>query len=491
MREQIARLGADTAVYGLSTILGRFLTFLLTPVYANLLVPADLGVVATLYAYIAFLNVVYGYGMESAYFRFAAERETWSAREVFTVPFLSVTGTGLLFSLLLAAGAGPLGALTALPEDIISLAAGVLALDAAAIIPFAALRAERRAKLFAAVRLAGIVLNVALNLLFLVVWDGGIRGILLSNLLSSGAVLLLLLPVILRRLGGAWRKDLHAALLRFGLPLVPAGIATMMIQVIDRPILEALTDRAAVGIYQANYRLGIFMMLVVSTFDFAWRPFSLAHGRDPGAPRLFARILTYFLLVGTGIFLALSFFLEDIVRIPLIAGRSILPEPYWSGLPVIPVVLLAYLCLGFSNNIVAGIYIEKRTAMLPPVTFLGAALNVGANFLLIPVWGIMGAAVATLVSYAGMAAVLAVLVRKVYPVEYETARLLKILGAGALLYGAFLFVRDLPGALVWKGGLLAGFAGLMGLLRFFDATELKALGGMVRARSAPDAGVSG
>lgn len=485
MRAQIARLGTDTAIYGLSTIVGRFLTFLLTPVYANLLIPADLGVVATMYAYIAFLNVVYGYGMESAFFRYAAERGSWTPREVFTVPFLSVSGTALLLSLLLAAGAGPVSRLAGAPAELIPLAAAVLALDAIAVIPFAALRAERKAKQFATVRLAGIGVNVGLNLLFLLVWNEGVRGIFLSNVISSGLVVLMLLPVIVRRFGGEWRRDLYGALLRFGLPLVPAGIATMMIQVIDRPILEALTDRASVGIYQANYRLGIFMMLVVSTFDFAWRPFSLAHGAEPGAPRMFARILTYFLLLGTGMFLLLSLFLEDLVKLPLLAGRSILPEPYWSGLPVIPVVLLAYLCLGFSNNIVAGVYIAKRTGMLPPVTFFGALVNVVANLVLIPVWGIMGAAVATLLSYAGMAALLAALVRRVYPVEYETARILKVIGAGALMYGASFLVRELPGALFWKGALVAGFAALMGLFRFFNAGELQVLGGLFRSRSAP------
>jgi O-antigen/teichoic acid export membrane protein len=256
----------------------------------------------------------------------------------------------------------------------------------------------------------------------------------------------------------------------------------MMIQVIDRPILEALTDRATVGIYQANYRLGIFMMLVVSTFDFAWRPFSLAHGRDPDAPQLFARILTYFLLIGTTIFLLLALFLEDIVKWPVFWGRSILPEAYWGGLNIIPVVLLAYLCLGISNNIVAGVYIEKRTALLPPITFFGAAVNVAANFLLIPRWGIMGAAVATLMSYAGMAMVLGVLVRRIYPVRYETARLLKIVAAGTAVFAAGQVVGDLPGALIWKTLLMAGFVGLMVVFRFSDAGEMRAIAAMVGKR---------
>ncbi len=160
----------------------------------------------------------------------------------------------------------------------------------------------------------------------------------------------------------------------------------MMIQVINRPILEALKGSAAVGVFQANYRLGIFMMLLVSMFDFAWRPFFLTHAADSDAKPLFARVLTYVVLV-------LHAGLPPAELLPgrsscaprsSRAGRSSRP-PYWSGLEIVPVILLAYLFLGVYNNLVAGIYIEKKTAYLPVITFGAAAVNVAANYLLIPV----------------------------------------------------------------------------------------------------------
>src|SRR5262249_40570158 len=147
--------------------------------------------------------------------------------------------------------------------------------------------------------------------------------------------------------------NLLRALLAFGVPTVPAGLAAMVIQVIDRPILESLTDSSTVGIYQANYRLGIFMMLIVSMFDFAWRPFFFSHAKDPDAKHLFAPFLTFFLLLMTLIFLLLFFFLDTIVRTPLFFGYSILPSPYWPGLSIVPVVLVAYMFLGLSNNFTA------------------------------------------------------------------------------------------------------------------------------------------
>ena len=478
MREKLKLLGTDTAIYGVSTIVGRFLSFLLTPIYANLLAPGDLGTVATLYAYIAFLNVVYGYGMETAYFKYAATGEVGDARQNFSVPFLSVLLSSLAFSYVLAMNAVPAAALARIPDpdgSLVRYAAVILALDAAAVIPFAALRRERKAWTFAAIRIAGITLNVGLNLWFLLALGWGVEGIFVSNVLSSAFVLALLIPTIVRRLDVRWHGGLYAALLRFGLPNVPAGIATMMIQVIDRPILEALTDRATVGIYQANYRLGIFMMLVVSTFDFAWRPFFLSHSSDPDAKPLFARVLTYYTLLMAAVFLTLSFFLEDIVRIPMFWGRSILPEAYWGGLPIVPVVLLAYVFLGMSGNIVAGIYIEKKTTRLPPITFLGAAVNIIANLLLIPVLGIMGAALATLLSYMIMGVVTYIVSQRIYPVEYELARIGKIAVATATVFVVWLLIRDFPLALLWKSVLLLAFVVLMMLLRFFRPSELSGL----------------
>ena len=488
MFDKIKRLGTETAIYGVSTIVGRFLTFLLTPLYANILTPSDLGVVATLYAYLAFLNVVYGYGMESAHFKYSSTLELGDRRQNFTVPFLSVLLTSAVFSACIAWQSGPVARLLDLSEShrsVIAYGAAILFLDGAAIIPFASLRMAGRATRFAALKLVNISTNVALNVLFLLVFHRGVEGIFLAGVLSSGLTLALLAPVILAHLPSRWSGELYVALLRFGLPQVPAGIAGMMIQVIDRPILQALTDRATVGIYQANYRLGIFMMLIVSMFDFAWRPFFMANASDPRARPMFARILTYFILLTSCVFLVLSFFLEDVVKLTLFFGASILPEPYWAGLAIVPVVLLAYVFLGISNNVVAGIYLEKRTRHLPAVTLLGALVNVVANYLLIPVWGIMGAAVATLLAYAVMTAALYVVAQRFYPIRYEFDRIGKIAAAGTAVFLLYCFVRLGALEILWKFALLVLFGMLMYWMKFFEPAELQRITRMAGRREQP------
>jgi O-antigen/teichoic acid export membrane protein len=490
--DKIKRLGTDTAVYGVSTVLGRFLTFFLTPFYTHILRPEDMGIVATMYAYIAFLNVVYGYGMESAFMKYVSTLEVGDRKQNFSVPFLSVTVTAALFS-----GAGflwshPLAGLADLPtryDNLIGYSALILFLDAVAIIPFAHLRMVRKARTFAAIKMANIVITVVCNLVFLLHYGMGVEGIFLSGVIASASTLVLLLPTVAAHLTLHWSRPLYRALLRFGLPYVPAGLATMMIQVINRPILDALCGLAAVGVFQANYRLGIFMMLVVSMVDFAWRPFFFSHAQEPDARPLFARVMTYMVLCTSGIFLTLSLFVGDLVRAPLFLGRPLVAPAYWSGLDIVPTVLLGYLFLGIYNNLLAGIYIEKRTSLLPPITIAGAVVNVAANYALIPLIGLQGAALATLMSYVAMAGVLYAVVRRIYPVPYEWGRLAKIAGATAFVFLLSLAVPTDPSAILWKSGLLVLFGVSMIVMKFFVPSELRALSRLVRrrgpARSSP------
>ena len=484
MLDKIKRLGTETAVYGVSTILGRFLTFVLTPLYTHALSREDLGVVAYVYACIAFLNVVYGYGMEGAYMKYVSTLEIGDRKQVFSVPFLSVLLTSSVFTLPIILFRLPIAQLLDVPvqhQHIIVYAGVILLLDSIALIPFAALRMDGKARVFAAVKITGIALNVVMNVLSLFVFHMGVQGIFLSGVISSAATVVMVLPVVLRMLTRHLPRPLLPALLRFGLPSVPSGIAGMMIQVIDRPIMRSISGLAAVGVYQANYRLGIFMMLLVSMFDFAWRPFFLTHAKDPDARTLFARVMTYFVLVMTAVLVVLTLFLGDAVRWHIFFGRSLIAPEFWAGLEIVPVILLAYLFLGIYNNLIAGIYIEKRTALLPAVTFSGAGVNVIANYLLIPVWGLMGAAVATLLSYLVMAGMLFLMVQRIYPVRYEWARLTKIAAAGGCVIAGGLLVQQYPLALGLKTGILVVFPVALYVMRFFVPGELRVMAQLTRS----------
>lgn len=485
MLAQIRRLGTDTAIYGISTVVGRFLSFLLVPVYTNVLRPGENGIVANVYSIIAFLNIVWVYGMESAYFKYSSTGEIGTPRQNFSTPFLSLCATSLVLSGAMAAFSATVGSWMSVPREhgaIVLYTAGILLFDTMAIVPFASLRMTRKPVLFASIKVLNIGINVGCTLLLLVVYHAGVEGIFLSGLIASAVTLLVLTPTIVRQFTRDFSVPLYRALLRFGLPYIPSGLASIVVQVIDRPIMLLLTSLAVVGVYQVNYRLGIFMMLIVSMYDFAWRPFFLSHASEPGAKALFARALTYSIAAMTAVFLAVSMFIGDVIRVRIF-GRYIIHPDYWGGLPIVPVVLIAYIFLGVYNNLVAGVYIEKKTQRLPAITLAGAAVNIAANFALIPVMGMMGGAVATLCAYAVMAVVLYIDVRKYYPVTYEWGRIVRIAFVAGVTYLLFLVVDAGQFQIVWKCVLLILFFPALSLTRFFLREEIDAFRRFIHPRS--------
>lgn len=474
----LKRLGRETLVYGFSTVVGRLLNFFLLPFYTHTLAPPQLGVVAALFSYIAFLNVVYAYGMDFAFMREASVEQPQRKNAAFSTAFWSIAVTSLFFSALLHRAADFLGPSIGLAPElsaVVGYSAWILALDAMALVPFAELRLSHRAGAYAGIKIANIVITLLLNYLFLAKLKMGVRGVFLANLAASSATLTMLSPVIARKLGAAFDRGIWRSLVGFGLPLVPAGLASMMVQVVDRPIVLAIAGAQAAGIYQANYKLGIFMMLVVSMFDMAWRPFFLQKAQDPDLKEVLARVLTYFAAGGALIVLAVSLFISDIAAFPVL-GRPLIHPAYWPGLTIVPVVLLGYLFNGLYVNFLAPVYLAKRSGLVVYATAAGAAVNVIANLVLIPRISIMGAAVATLLAYVAMAGVLHQLARRVFPIPYEYGRLAHLgavfaafAGIGALLFR----LGGAPGFSL-KLCLLVGMPGALAATGFFYEEEAAA-----------------
>ena len=199
MLHHIKRLGAETAVYGIGTVAGRFLNFLLVPFYTNVLLPAEYGVVAYLYSLIAFANVVYWYGMEAAYFKFATSEGKEAGAETFSTPFVAILGSSLLLSGALFLARGGVAASIGLSADrdvLVTYAAGILFLDAVAVVPFAFMRLAHMARMFAWIKFLNVLTNVLLNVVLLLKYDMGVEGIFISGIVASGLTLLLLVPVI-------------------------------------------------------------------------------------------------------------------------------------------------------------------------------------------------------------------------------------------------------------------------------------------------------
>ena len=487
------RLASQTAIYGISSIVGRVLTYLLVPVYTAAFAPADFGIVTGLYAYVSFLNVVFTYGMETTFFRFAnrpgADREQLYNQALSLLLLTSAVGTGAL-----ALAARPLMSLLDVPpgqERYAVWVALILGLDAVAALPFARLRLAGRARRFAGIRMASIVLNVALNLFFIVlcpavlagkyhlgglqplvaaVYDPsmGVGYVFLANLVASAATLLLLARELL---DFRFALDLNflRPLLAYAAPLLVMGLAGMVNETLDRILLPrwlpvgyypGRSSLAAVGIYGACYKLSIFMSLVIQAFRYAAEPFFFAQSADKNSPATFALVLKWFTLCCAVIFVTISLNVEDL-------GVLFLRRPeYREGLAVVPILLLANLFLGVYYNLSVWFKLTDKTYYGSYIGLGGAVVTIALNFWLIPVLGYLGAAVTTLVCYAGMALACWRLGERHFPVPYPALRLglWLLLASGLVGLGWFVEFAGWWPRHLWHLGLTAAFVGMLTLV---------------------------
>ena len=490
MRQQLRQLSGDTAIYGITTIIQRFLTFFLTPFYTHLLARGELGKQATVFSTIAFLMVVAGGGMDAAFFRFAsAATSEPERRPIFWNALCTSLVIAAAIALFMILAPAAFSTLTFLHLDVDSLdlvmmAGGIVFLDAASTVALASLRLDRRAKLFSMIRITAIVINIALNIWFIAGLGMGIRGVFLANLAQSAVQLLLTLPVVVRLLPVRLDRGLAREMLRFGLPTIASGLAAIALQVVDRPIMSNLIGDEAVGLYQASYRLGIVMMLLVSVFEFAWRPFFLQQASKPNARQLYARVFTYFNLAAAAIFLLVSFYIVNIATVPLpFYGKSLFAPAYWSGLGIVPIVLAAYIFNGWYTNFIVGIYVEKKTSALPWITLTAALTNALFCFILIPRFLLVGGAWATFIAYVVMAFTLQFYIRRHYAIAYEWGRVARIAIVAGALWGANVLMLDYMDTSLEAGlvrlGLLVGFPLGLYLTGFFGEDERREAGRLV------------
>lgn len=441
MLDKIKELSKDTAIYGISTMVGRFLGFLLVPFYTNVFTTSEYGIFTYLYTILAFLNIVYIYGMDASFLKYSSLAKEEEKSDVISTPLLFVFITSLAFSFLFYSFRFDVSELLDVPSQFQYLTVYIILIlffDTLALIPFANLRLKRKASKFAFIKVGNILINLVLNLYLILVLDFGIEAVFISNLAASAFSLLALVPDIIKIVRIKINKETLKIMLKFGLPYLPANIASMMVQMIDVPILRGMTDDATVGIYRANYKLGIFMMLFVSMFQYAWQPFFLNYAKDKEAKKMFSKVFTLFVLAASVIWLFVSLFIENLAAIEFWNGKTLIGKSFLDGIIIVPIVLFAYIFHGMFVNFTAGIYIEEKTKYFPYVTITGALVNIGVNFLLIPQYGYIGAALATLASYMVMALFLFYFSQKFYRIDYEYGKvgalLLMITVTGSFYY---------------------------------------------------------
>ncbi|MBF9253515.1 polysaccharide biosynthesis C-terminal domain-containing protein [Pontibacter sp. 172403-2] len=442
------KLVGQTAAYGLSSIVGRALNYLLVPIYTAIFLPAEYGVVSYLYAFVGFFNVLYTYGMETTYFRFATK--TGADRQQLYNQVLTMVGsTSLLFSGILILASGAIARYIGYPDqqEYITWLAIVLAIDAIVSIPFAKLRLQNKAVKFASIKLINISVTVGANMFFLVLCRDIYRGEYLQELrplamqlynpaFGVGYIFLINLVANALQIPMLWKelvsyrfelnKELLRPMLAYSYPLLLMGIAGAVNELFDRILLQewlpenfypGMSNMAAVGVYSACYKLSIFMSLTIQAFRYAAEPFFFSQAEDKNSPQTFAFVMKWFVIACAFIFLFISANLEDFALLLRSAA-------YREGIMVVPVLLLANLFLGIYYNLSIWFKLTDKTKYGTYISFGGAAITIIFNLLLIPVLGYMGSAIATFVCYFGMALVSYLLGNRHYPIPYPVKAIL-------------------------------------------------------------------
>jgi len=448
----IKSLFKDTAIYGTSSIIGRFLNWCLVPMYTYCFATAEYGIVTNIYAYVALALIILTYGMETGFFRFANHERWKNPGQVYTTVLLSIGTTSLLF---ITAGC-------ILSPDIarwldcaehpsfiwmMVIAVGV---DAYTAIPFSYLRYKKRPVRFATLKLVNIALNISLNLFFILLcpviwrtapeWIGwfydpgfGIGYIFLANMISSLTVMMLLVPEILAE-SYNFNSRLLREMLRYSFPLLVIGIAGIMNQTIDKILYPMLiSDKAeamaGLGIYGANYKIAIVMVMFIQAFRFAYEPFIFAQNREKSSDRntAYVEAMNWFVIFGLFIFLGVMFYLPVL--------KFFISPDYFAGLKVVPVIMMAELFFGIFFNLSLWYKLTDRTIWGTWFSLMGLAVTLLLNILFVPAHGYMACAWAAFCCYGVMMAASYLVGRRKYPIAYNVTRILFYFAVALALWG--------------------------------------------------------
>ncbi len=473
MLQHIKNLARHSSVYTVSTFVQRALGFVMLPIYTDptyLASRSEYGDLTLIYTFTAFMTIIYLYGMDAAILRYFFLGR-YRREQVYSTGFWAVLGNALLLSSLIFLSAPQLATLIlggAQYQTFIRLTAIVLFFDSVGNLPYLVLRAEEKSLHYSAFRIGRFLLELILNFVFVVFLKMGVLGILYAVIIASVVNLLALIPFQKQYLRFSFDRSVFKTLLLFGLPMIPNGVAYLTVEMSDKFLMRFLLNKDLLGLYSASYKFGSILLLVVIAFRNAWQPFFLKISKEANAKQIYARVLTYFTLAGAFLVVGASFFVEYLVKIPLGTNRYIMNRLYWDGIKIIPIVLTAYLFYGIYVNLTVGFYIKKKTQWMVLFTGLAALTNVGSNFYLMPHYGIMGAAVATLLSYLVMALTIFVANQKIYPIRYEYVRVAFVLGyLTAMLVLFYLFSP----AWYWRVVILILSPLLFYWLRFFRQEE--------------------
>ncbi|HET8735888.1 MAG TPA: oligosaccharide flippase family protein [Pricia sp.] len=455
---QVKKLFRQTAIYGLATVLPRMLSFLLVPVFTEVMATQEYGTVTIVYSWFAIFNVFLAYGMETAFFRFYNSSENKAS--VVSTSLIALLGSTLFFLVIGLLFQRGWAALLDIDLIYIKYLFLILSLDALAIIPFAWLRAHGKPMKYALIKTANVAVYLGLTVFFLLalpklavgnpsasmqnlyVPDFEISYVLIANLIASGATLLMMVPLYFKN-KYVFDGDLFKRMIHYAWPVLVAGIAFTVNEVFDKILLNILLPpdiaESEVGKYAACYKLGMFMTLFGTAFRLGIEPFFFSHAETDNPQKAYAQITNYFVVIGSAILLGVMVF-ADVLKVLFVRD-----EAFWEAMDVVPIILLASFFLGIYHNLSVWYKVTDKTRYGALISTIGAIITIGINFVFIPYIGYMASAIATLLAYGCMMVLSYLFGRSRYPIPYNFRKMGFYLGLSILfsVLSFYVFNRNL------------------------------------------------
>ena len=427
------------------------LSFILVPIYTEVMAPGLYGEVTIIFSWFAIFNVLLAYGMETAFFRFYTTSE--DKEKVVSTSLISILVTSFMFLVIGWLFQSSLANLLEIDLKYIKFVLCILTLDALVMIPFAWLRATEKPMRYAIIKILNVAINLGLNIFFLLVLPGifesdsdsffgamykpdfQIAYIFISNLIASGITFLLMLQPYIRRTY-VFDYDLFKRMMKYSWPVLVAGIAFSINEVFDRILLEKLLDpsdsKEKVGMYSACYKLALFMTLFATAFRMGIEPFFFSHSGTENPQKAYAQITNYFVVLGSVILLSVIVF-SDVLK-----ELFVRDEAYWEAMNIVPIVVLASFFLGIYHNLSVWYKVTDKTRYGALISVIGAIITIVINYVFIPKIGYMASAIATLMAYGTMMILSYYLGKSRYPVPYNFRKIVFYLGI-SILFSALAF----------------------------------------------------
>mgnify|MGYP001256987997 CR=1 FL=1 len=448
----LKKLVGQTAIYGLSSVIGRLLNYLLVPLYTRYFLPEEYAVVVEVYAYVAFLVVILTYGLETAFFRFSKTFK--NVKTVYSTALISLIISSCIFVLLMFLCSSLIADLLGygILTKYIKWFSIIVAIDAISSITFASLREQERALHFSLLKLVGISSNIILNLYFIVYKGFGIEYIFIANLISSIITFLCLAPEMLKS-SFSFDSRLWRNMMIYALPLLIAGLAGITNETIDRVLLKHLLPNQGLathelGLYGAFYKISIIMVLFIQTFRFAAEPFFFDQHKKTDNRQIYADVMKYFVIIMSVIFLSATIYYDVIIKF---LGPNFHDS---RGFLVVSLLLLANLFLGIYFNLSIWYKLTEQTIYGAYFAVFGAIITLILNFILIPKIGFVGSAWATLACYFSMVVISFYFSRRHFFIPYQTLRISVYL---SLMLAVYIFVYLTNYNLLFNSCLLLAF----------------------------------